>query len=112
MAIPKASHNKDGAWTFIREQLLTEKQMTSSFFPVNYEAFQRMAHASLNEEECDSLFVLLHHTTKSINYSDHKLEEIIVSAGTAYMNGEKSLDETVDLIQSRASIYISERYGW
>lgn len=111
MAIPINSQNKAGAWAFIRNQLLPKKQMLSSLLPVNYEAFQALAHKALNDDEYDVLMDLLNHTVKNVNYSDQKLREIIISAGTAYLNGQKTLDETVELIQNKASIYISERYA-
>ena len=65
----------------------------------------------MNDDEYDVLMDLLNHTTKNVNYSDQKLREIIISAGTAYLSGQKTLDETVELIQNKASIYISERYA-
>lgn len=36
---------------------------------------------------------------------------IILSCGMDYLKGNKSLEEAVALIQNRASLYMSERYG-
>ena len=41
---------------------------------------------------------------------DRQLWKIIEDEVMAYFAGEKSLDDTVDMIQNRASIWISERY--
>ena len=40
---------------------------------------------------------------------DTSLEEIIDDEVFAYFNGEESIDDCVDIIQSRASIWISEQ---
>ena len=42
---------------------------------------------------------------------DDRLFEIVRTASSSYFAGEKSLEETVALIQSRASIYIAEHYS-
>lgn len=42
---------------------------------------------------------------------DDSLFEIIITASSPYYSGEKSLEETVALIQKRASIYIAEQYS-
>ena len=113
-AIPITSRNKHGAWEYIREQLLPEKQIGSYLidgFPVNYDAFKRVVTPSLNEEEYAQLIELVDHTTKAINYSDQKLREIFLNSCQAYFDGDKSLEDTVKIIQSRVSIYLAEKYN-
>ena len=66
---------------------------------------------SLNEEEYAQLIELVDHTTKAINYSDQKLREIFLNSCQAYFDGDKSLEDTVKIIQSRVSIYLAEKYN-
>ena len=40
---------------------------------------------------------------------DSALADIIAGTAGAYFAGDKTLDETVELIQNRASLYISEQ---
>lgn len=121
MAIPAFSSNKEGAWNYIRTELSIDVQLqpnAQSFrnitfysMPSTYEALRRLAANSLNDEEYDLVIDLVNNTTYAQNYTDAGLQEIIISAGTEYLGGSKTLEETVELIQSRASIYMSEKYG-
>ena len=54
---------------------------------------------------------LLENTRGADRCSDSQVRDIILECGQAYLAGDKSLEETVELIQSRASIYVSEQYG-
>ena len=117
MAIPAGSQNKEGAWAYIRSRLLLETQLELGrrddwyLFPVNSEAVRRLAEAKLESEAQTLLRELLERTRYAQTSSDHNLEEIIVSAGQMYLAGDRSLEDMVDLIQSKAAIYVAERYG-
>lgn len=114
MAIPANSQNKDGAWAFIKERLSLDSQLNlgeMSALPVNYEALKRLAEASSTEEGRAELYSLLDKTKYAETFSDCVLQNIIISAGQAYINGDKPLGETVNLIQLKASIYLAEQYG-
>ena len=117
MAIPAGSQNKEGAWAYIRSRLLLETQLELGrrddwyLFPVNSEAVRRLAEAKLESEAQTLLWELLERTRYAQTSSDHNLEEIIVSAGQMYLAGDRSLEDMVDLIQSKAAIYVAERYG-
>ena len=114
MAIPANSQNKDGAWAFIKERLSTDTQLNLgeiSALPVNMEALKRLAEASSTEAGREELYGLLEKTKYAETFSDEPLREIIVESGQSYLNGGKSLEETVRLIQSKASIYVAEQYG-
>ena len=121
MTIPKSAGNKDGAWALIREQLTTQSQIGSYTFgsglPVNYEAFKRCAYrelsrdGKLDEASYDRVMELVCSTSKVISAADATLKDIIYSTGMAYMNGEKSLEETIKVIQSRTGIYMAEKFG-
>lgn len=112
MAIPKASKNKDGAWSFIKSMLGQEAQTNTGYcLPVDLTALLRQAEASLNEEDVGLLMSLVSETRYAENTADTPLRDIIRSSGRAFLAGEKTLEETTALIQSRANIYMAEKYG-
>ncbi len=116
MAIPTRSGNSDGAWEYIRSALSMEEQCRTmeddwAKLPVHAQAFQRVAQSCLEKEDAALLFGLLGHTTAAQRDTDAPLQEIIVSAGLAYLAGDKSLEETVAQIQSRAAMYMAEKYS-
>ena len=43
-----------------------------------------------------------------IELSDSELLEIVMDAAGPYFAGDKTLDETVELIQRRAQLYVNE----
>ena len=121
-AIPANSRNKAGAWAFISAQLTVDRQMHAAdpyyVLPVTREAFDRAAQGPigyfgdrLTEAQLGQLYTLLDSTNKARTSADEQLISIINESAAAYFHGDKSLEDTVRLIQSRASIYVSERYG-
>lgn len=50
-------------------------------------------------------------TVKCVYNENYELCEIIWEDMQAYLNGDKSLGETAELIQSKVGIYLSEQYG-
>lgn len=114
MAIPANSQNKQGAWAFIQDRLSLDSQLSlgeMSALPVNFEALKRLAEASSTQAGCAALYDLLDKTKYAETFADEELQNIIVSSGMSYISGDKSLEETIGLIQSRASIYVAEQYG-
>ena len=112
MAIPANSANKEGAWAFIKEQLSMDKQMDmDGCLPVNRQALLRRAGEELSGEQVERLMGLLENTQGADRCADSQVRDIILECGQAYLAGDKSLEETVELIQSRASLYVSEQYG-
>lgn len=119
--IPSGSCNKEGAWAFIREQMKMGRQIAAyptEGLPTNAEAFERLAvreltdeNGVLNETYFLAVMDLMEKTTKAYNATDQQLSEIIYNTGMAYMNGDKTLEETVKIIQSRCNIYIAEKYN-
>lgn len=115
MAIPTLGSNKSGAWEYIASQLSLETQLQEGrdvlYICVNYEALQRIAASQLDGSSLDLFYSLLEDTTTVANYADEPLRQILISCADAYFAGAKSLEDTVAEIQSRASIYMSEKYG-
>ena len=115
MAIPKNSRNKEGAWAFIKSRLSMEKQSAGGIFdqgiPVLYEAARRIAETELDETARSAFYDLLSKTKYAETYADRTLQDIIIECGQSYLSGDKSLADTVNLIQSRAKIYVAEQYA-
>lgn len=61
----------------------------------------------LTQAQVDQIRALLEGTTQ-IARADEKLNNIVTEEASAYFEGQKSLDDTVRIIQNRASTYISE----
>lgn len=77
----------------------------------NYDAFRRRAAQELGEDSCAALDALLHSTTAALRYADAPLCTAIASAAASFLSGDKTADEAAALIQSRASVYMAEKYG-
>ena len=112
MAIPARGGNKEGAWAFVRDRLSMERQSSLSTLPVVREAIGLSScYNGATDYAKEQLGKLLDATKYAAGYSDYFVREIIQDAGGAYLAGDKSLDEAVDLIQSRASLWMAEQYG-
>ena len=77
----------------------------------NYDAFRRLAARELGEDSCAALDALLHSTTAALRYADAPLCTAVASAAASYLSGDKTAEEAAALIQSRASVYMAEKYG-
>ncbi len=112
-AIPAQSSNKEGAWAYIKHMLSVEAQRyVTAGLPVILEAFElALEDGDVSEEmQCKAL-ELLERTKYAESVHDAGLKEIITDSCQNYFDGTATLDDTVDIIQSRASVYMSEQYG-
>ncbi len=53
---------------------------------------------------------LVHNAVKNSGYMDEEIRNILNEEMTYYFEGERSAEETADIIQNRVSIYVSENY--
>lgn len=118
MAIPVQSQNKEGAWAFIRERLSSEHQMEKDAYgeyvcglPAVDAVMRRRVEAELSEEDAAKLYALMESIQYAETFSSESLHTIIREVGEAYLTGDKTLNEAVALIQSRASLWVAEQYG-
>lgn len=114
MAIPQNSNNKEGAWEFIRWQLSFNHQVGLGKYaniPVNAQALHHKAEAELSDESQVFLADLLSRVCYAEKLNDNALINIIVDSGQGFIYGDKTIEDTVDIIQSRSSIYMAEQYG-
>lgn len=120
-----SSEHKEAAWDFLRLALLPENQeygLDLSFgIPVTKAAFEVQLEKNIYEdvmfpeysftrEDADKLRELVYSTEKMAR-KDDTLTEIISTEASACFAGDKSLEDTVRNIQSRASIYVAEQAG-
>lgn len=115
-AIPAHSANKSGAWEAVRSALTLSAQLAGledvyAPFPVLYDAFERQTARWLDETQTAALDALLRDTTAAQSYADAPLYDIIYAGGQSYLSGDKTAEEAAALIQSRASVYMAEKYG-
>ena len=67
-----------------------------------------ISYYAVTQEQYDQI-MQLYNDTNTIYWEDNDLWEIISEQAQAYFAGDKSLAETVKLIQSRAELYVNER---
>ena len=137
-AITAKAKNPDGAWEFLKYFLSDDYQNNASNFPVKLSAYDALKEQAkekpfytdengnkveyentywIGESSVDigvntdadneKLMNLITSASTTYQY-DTDLMKIITEEAAAYFSGQKSLDETADIIQNRASIYISE----
>lgn len=114
MSIPQNSSNKEGAWEFIKWQLSFNHQVELGKYaniPVNVKALQHKAEADLSDGGQSLLGDLLSEVRYAEKLNDNALLDIIVDSGQGFIYGDKTIEDTVNLIQSRSSIYMAEQYG-
>ena len=124
---------KQGAWEFIKTLVSYDYQykMEDYFFPINYEVFKKKGEEAyskygesniisiqsteydigyLNPEEYDYLVSLIDNTKKANVSIEDDITKIIEEELYSMFAGEKTPEDTAELINSRAGILISERY--
>lgn len=134
-AISSACRNKDAAWEFIRRTLLPRyseemlrSQRTQVRIPVNRLLYhlankvdsEREAHKTMlfvegpvvelapaTQEDVQRLDDLVNSINK-IELCDAVIYDIVLEQCGPYFAGDKTLDETVDMIQRRVGLYVNE----
>ena len=62
----------------------------------------------MTQEQVDQILDLINTTTAVYGY-DESILNIISDEAAAYFAGEKSLDDTANMIQSRVNLYVAEQ---
>ncbi|MDR2599551.1 MAG: extracellular solute-binding protein [Oscillospiraceae bacterium] len=132
LSISSVSEHKEGAWEFVRTMLMEEWQFINlTEFPTNKAAFSRKADFEVQsmkggvkgtyygismeyfgptQAEVDDFYALLDSMNRLLEYDD-VLINIIRESAEDYFNGLRTVEEAARIIQSRASIYVSEQVG-
>ena len=96
----------------LRSQLTESAQRKVEYgLPVNLKVVMAQAEATGTPEAVQQFSDLLNSVGFAENNSDNQLRQIILENGLLYCQGSKSLDETIKLIQSKASLYLAEHYN-
>ena len=130
LCISTACKDKEAAWEYVRQMLLPRYDAETIWrcfsIPVNRADYDRMIKFSqsgavgrkmyappgisirgVTKEELARYEDFLNSIDK-IQLYDASIYNIIEENATAYFAGDKTLDETVDLIQRRVALYVSE----
>jgi len=140
IAMTVTCSDKDGAWDFIHTIVTEDKQRRdfsnrlrdSSFFPVNKSVFDEMIeNAQIEPEENQKIGIWFGMEMDAVALTpeesdrirgliagvgvmaemDMGLWGIVSEEANKYFNDQISAQDAVKIIQSRASIYMSEQYG-
>lgn len=123
-AIYSKSKCKEGAWAFL-EFLLSEEQQSWSesgpgsfkVFPANRNALERyLTRSASEEEEAEGMeeareavrYMIAHAHPSQIDGRNSEIFYIIYEELEAFLRGDKSLEDTANVIQRRASLYMDE----
>lgn len=120
-----ASEQKDGAWAFIEFMLEEEQQTWSMYegigFPVRKDAFREYistlrlpdnassAYSEYQDEDIEQLLFMAENSYWNRTTSlSNPVMDIIREETEAYFTEDKTLEVTVDIIQSRVQLYLDE----
>lgn len=121
-AMYSGSKCKEGVWAFF-EFLLSEEQQSwgvngsGRSFPANSSALERYLASPVAEEAEDGgmeeareavRYMLEHAYPNQIYGRNSEIYTIITEELEAFLRGDKSLEDTADVIQRRASLYMDE----
>ena len=138
LTITTSSANKEGAWQFLRIHLDKDWQIANAWYgiPLNKSAFEnyveRLKEEALRnvdmysgigdmgrpgenqmqpitDADIEQLKTLINSVSTISDYLDEQLWNIVSEGASDYFRGAKNLEDTVRIIQSRASIYVSEQ---
>ena len=82
--------------------------MSSEISHASYYGNICVRYDKVSQEEYDQIMAL-YNAVDTFYRQNINLETIIEEAAGAYFAGDKSLDETAELIQNRAKLYVSEQ---
>lgn len=129
-AMTSSGKHKEGAWAFLRTMLMPhDRTRFVHGFPMDKASFEELAWAEqdpnhrvgytdsrgrfkLYEKTSQNQYdqvMALYESADSMYRWNESLGDIILEIAGAYFAGDKPLDETVGLIQNRASLYLSEQ---
>ena len=109
------SEKKEGAWSFMRMFMTQEFQKDNIFcdWPTRTDCYEQKLTDEVEdtpeyEQDVPVLRQIIENTHKRDQTEDALMDEIIWDEAEKYFQGEKTLDETVDIIQKRCETYVNE----
>lgn len=128
VGITESCRNKEGAWQFVRSLLGEEFQRhhIKFVFPIRLSILQESFQEAMKEpdpkmylggepprraakEEIDALYEGICNA-QSNRIFDSYIWNIIAEEADAFFDGKKTIDDVMEIIQSRVSLYVSENY--
>lgn len=129
LAISAKSNCPDGAWEFIKNAIISDsstsgfKVIESDFDKACAESIESSKNSNdtyyvggseiemppLTQEDIDTLKNYITKVTNRYRYDDNIIN-IVNEEAALFFDGTKTVDETAQIIQSRASLYMSEQY--
>ena len=116
LAISKSSKNPEAAWLFISSMMEPElqQQFSHRVFPIRKSCLEEQIEEAKQSESgfSDTAEALLEQMFDRIGRQsvlDESAVQIIYEVAEAFFAGDTSLDSTIDVIDSRLSIYLSEQ---
>ena len=131
LAMSSACQDKEAAWEYIRQTLLPKQlddpALAYDAIPVNRKAYEAewqqaifdshseyidgefISIGTMRAAECRRFTEVFNSTTKCSLLLETDILKIIDEVAGAYFAGDKTLDETVDLIQRRVTLYVNEQ---
>lgn len=110
------SRNKEGAWCYLEESVAEETESTGGF-PSRQKELAEMLEEACDGAEDEELDMWKRYTdmvTETIGTASvedpamRQLRIIISEEATFYFSGVKSLDEVIEVMESRAEMYFNE----
>lgn len=115
------SQNKEQCWQFLRQFLTEEYKLKFSISPrmdglreqisATWEEFEDVQQYHPHGFEAMNALADIIINADTVVRHDPQIWQIVYSETGAYFAGQRSVEETMHLIQSRASVYMAEQYG-
>lgn len=121
----RSGEKQDAAWEFVRTLLgneFQEKHIRFNF-PLRRDSLRKMLEEAaarsaenesgegiLRQEDCDGLYEVIYNAGCSQVF-DEDIWKIVEEEAETCFEGDKSIEETVRMIQSRVEIYVQENYA-
>ena len=120
-AITSTSNKKEEAWRFIEWYLYKEDEFEKLELCADRKRMEEKVKTALagrenvnggepamTEEDRETLEILLEHL-EPLSDDDIPLYRIVYAEARTYFSGDKTLDEVIDVIQKRATLYLQEK---
>lgn len=116
ICVPARCGNVDGAYSFLEYVLCAEVQTETclngiavSALPSSTEALEYCIAGYMSPEDAAKLRFLIDSEPEVRSLVKDRVIALVQECAQAYFAGDKSLEDTVDIIQSRAGIYLAEK---
>ena len=122
IAISSVSHNKEGAWEFVRRFLTEDHQKSCSALPINRAAFNAVMQtdidgtsswakyygvkATLEDVALTEMLVSNSHKSAVVN---NTVSEIVFEEAEKFFSGVETAQDAAERIQAKVKIYLSEQ---